>query len=67
MNELERAMIRQYKYQHLGHPKKEHKKEFAKLQEWAEEWILKKNGKLTISTENEIKQVLDKVQSQQYV
>ncbi len=40
-----------------------HEKELAQLQDWAEKWIMKKKGKLTISDENEIKQVLDKLRS----
>ncbi|MDE1826945.1 MAG: hypothetical protein KGH83_05075 [Thaumarchaeota archaeon] len=63
MKDLEKAMMRQYKYQLLGNHKGINA-ELAALQEWAEEWVLRKNGKLTISTENEIKQVLDKLRNQ---
>lgn len=67
MKDLEKAMMRQYNYQSLGNQGKGIDAELVALQEWAEEWVLKKNGKLTISTENEIKQILDKLRSQQYV
>ena len=38
-------------------------KEIIELQDWAEKWSMKKKGKLTISDENEIKRVLDKLRS----
>lgn len=61
MKELEKAMTKHYKYQILDHPERENKKELLKLEEWAEKWVLKKSGKLTISAENEIKQILGKL------
>lgn len=66
MKDLEKAMMRQYKYQLLGNQGKRTNTELDALQKWAEEWVLKKNGKLTIAVENEIKQVLDKLRSQKY-
>lgn len=63
MKDLEKAIMRQYQYQRLGHSVNENGKELAKLQDWAENWIVKKKGKLTISDENEIKQILDKLRT----
>ncbi|MGI0073717.1 MAG: hypothetical protein ACREA3_07895 [Nitrosotalea sp.] len=31
------------------------------VQNWAEEWIVRTNGKLTISAENEVLKILDKL------
>ena len=59
MKDLEKAMMRQYQYQILGHSESRNEHELTELQDWAERWIIKKNGKLTISDENEIKRVLD--------
>ncbi|WP_165776450.1 hypothetical protein [Candidatus Nitrosotalea bavarica] len=56
-------MKKQYQYQRLGHPVNENQKELAELQDWSEKWIMNKKGKLTISDENEIKRVLDKLRS----
>lgn len=61
MKDLEKAMMKQYQYQRLGYPVNENNKELTELQDWAEKWIMKKKGKLTITDENEIKQVLDKL------
>jgi hypothetical protein len=63
MTDLEKAMKKQHQYQRLEHHVNIHEKELAELQDWAEKWIVKKKGKLTISDENEIKQVLDKLRS----
>jgi len=63
MTDLEKSMKKQYQYQCLGLHVNVREKELAKLQDWAEKWIMKKKGKLTISDENEIKQVLDKLRS----
>ncbi|MDE1764814.1 MAG: hypothetical protein KGI27_00930 [Thaumarchaeota archaeon] len=64
MKDLEKAMMRQYNYQRLGNHGKTVEAELAALQKWTEDWVLKKSGKLTISVENEIKQILDKIRSQ---
>ena len=64
--DLEKSMIKQYKYQRIGRHDKTNEKDLAELQEWAENWIMKKRGKLTIAAENEIKQVLDKLRSEQH-
>lgn len=61
MTDLEKSMKKQYQYQLLGHHVNVPEKELAQLQDWAEKWIMKKKGKLTISDENEIKRVLDKL------
>ena len=63
MTDLEKSMKKQYQYQLLGSHVNVHEKELAQLQDWAEKWIMKKKGKLTISDENEIKRVLDKLRS----
>jgi|GEM_PF-2604580 hypothetical protein len=63
MTDLEKSMKKQYQYQRLGHPVNENQKELAELQDWSEKWIMNKKGKLTISDENEIKRVLDKLRS----
>jgi hypothetical protein len=63
MTDLEKSMKKQYKYQLLGRHVNVHEKELVELQDWAEKWIMKKKGKLTILDENEIKQVLDKLRS----
>lgn len=64
--DLEKSMIKQYKYQCLGRHEKVNEKDLLELQEWVEKWMMKKRGKLTISTENEIKQVLDKLRAGQH-
>jgi hypothetical protein len=61
MKDLEKAMMRQYKYQQRSHSAKRLDLELATLQNWAENFILRKDGKLTISSENEIQHVLDKL------
>jgi hypothetical protein len=63
MTDLEKSMKKQYKYHLLGSHVNVHEKELVELQDWAEKWIMKKKGKLTILDENEIKQVLDKLRS----
>jgi aldehyde:ferredoxin oxidoreductase len=63
MTDLEKSMRKQYQYMRLGNNVIEIQKELAQLQEWAEKWIIKKKGKLTISDENDIKHVLDKLRS----
>lgn len=63
MKDLEKAMMKQHQYQRLGCHVNENERELAQLQDWAEKWIVKKRGKLTISDENEIKQVLDKLRA----
>jgi hypothetical protein len=63
MTDLEKTMKKQYQYQRLGSHVNVREKELAELQDWAEKWIMKKKGKLTISDENEIKQVLDTLRS----
>lgn len=63
MTDLEKAMNKQFQYQRLGRHVNENQKEIIELQDWAEKWIMKKKGKLTISDENEIKRVLDKLRS----
>lgn len=65
--DLEKSMIKQYKYQRLGRHEKVTENDLTELREWAEKWIIKKRGKLTISAENEIKQVLDKLRTEQHV
>ena len=64
--DLEKSMIKQYKYQRLGPHTKGNEEDLLELQEWAEKWIMKKRGKLTITAENEIKQVLDKLRIEQH-
>jgi hypothetical protein len=61
MKDLEKAMMKQYKYQQQGHSTKRLDLELATLQDWAENLILRQDGKLTISSENEIQHVLDKL------
>ena len=61
MEDLEKAMMRHYQFQQRDHSKKNTGVELAVLQEWAEHLILKRDGKLTISSENEIQRVLDKL------
>lgn len=63
MKDLEKAMMKQHQYQRLGCHVNKNERELAQLQDWAEKWIVKKRGKLTISDENEIKQVLDKLRA----
>ncbi len=61
MKDLEKAMMKQYKYQQRSHSTKRLDLELATLQDWAENLILRNDGKLTISSENEIQHVLDKL------
>lgn len=61
MKDLEKAMVKQYKYQRRGRSTKRLDLELAMLQDWAENLILRNDGKLTISSENEVQHVLDKL------
>lgn len=61
MLDLEKAMMRQYRHQKQNHSSKRPDLELAELQDWAEKLILRRDGKLTISSENEIQHVLDKL------
>ena len=61
MKDLEKAMMRQYQSKQQSHSTKRLDVELATLQDWAEKLILRKDGKLTISSENEIQHVLDKL------
>lgn len=65
MKDLEKAMMKQYQYQRLGRSANDNEKELVELQDWAEKWLVQKKGRLTISDENEIKQILDKLRSNQ--
>ncbi len=63
MTDLEKSMRKQFQYMRLGQNVIENQKELAQLQDWAEKWIIKRKGKLTITDENDIKYVLDKLRS----
>jgi hypothetical protein len=63
MTDLEKSMRKQFQYMCLGQNVIENQKELAQLQDWAEKWIIKRKGKLTITDENDIKYVLDKLRS----
>lgn len=65
MEDLEKTMMRHYKFRQRDHSKKNAGVELVVLQKWAEHLILKRDGKLTISSENEIQRVLDKLRLRQ--
>jgi uncharacterized protein YneF (UPF0154 family) len=60
MKELEKNMRKQYESYCKKHPRTSEEDALRVVYAWAEEWIMKNNGKLTISSESEIKQILDK-------
>jgi hypothetical protein len=66
MTDLTKAMKKQYEYHLLGRSSRGNEEDLITLQKWAEQLILKKNGELTISDENEIKQNIDKLRAEQY-
>ncbi len=59
MKDLEEGMKK--KYESLRKGKTEKEAAFRAVQNWAEDWIVRTNGKLTISAENEIHKILDKL------
>jgi hypothetical protein len=63
MRDLEKVMMRHYALRHHSNVKTENNAELSSLEEWAENWVIKKNGRLTISAENEIKQILDELRT----
>lgn len=65
MKGLEKAIRTKYKSLHNKNIEKETALRTA--QNWAEEWIVRTNGKLTISSENEIQQILNKLRIQSTV
>jgi hypothetical protein len=59
MKDLE-VMIRK-KYDSLRRKKTEKEAAFRAAENWAEDWVVRTNGKLTISSENEIHKIMDRL------
>lgn len=59
MKGLEKAMRKQYEYHRKSNEKKDKALRF--VHNWAEEWIVKINGKLTLDDEKEIQKILEKL------
>lgn len=61
MKELEKGMKRRYAKFVKEHSAKSTDSALLVAQNWAEERIVRTNGKLTISFENEIQKILDRL------
>jgi len=59
--ELEKEMEKRYKRLSKEHTEEVINSALLETQNWAEEYVVKTNGKLTISIENEIQKILDKL------
>ncbi len=62
MKDLEKGIRKQYEYYRTKHPKLGKEAALWAAQSWAENFVLKMNGKLTLSYEKEIHQILDEIQ-----
>jgi hypothetical protein len=64
VKELEKGMKNKYRKFIDGHTGKGIDAALLVAQNWGEDRIIKANGKLTISTENEIQKILDKLRQE---
>lgn len=63
MKDLEKKVRKQYKQYLTQYPKKGDEAVLRAVQDWAEDNMVKTDGKLTISSENELKGILDKIRN----